>query len=117
LSGPIPEWNNAISNAAYTYFGNKNISGSIPKWNNIITNASNTYHECTALTGDIPLWNNTITNADQTYRNCKNISGTIGETDEELMPATISSHANTVIGCSSNIRSKFLENWGGTRTN
>ena len=116
LTGPIPPWNNKITNAYHTFYNCKLLTGSVPEWGSSITNAKATYWKCTGLTGVIPLWGSNITDASYTFNSCSGLTGTASDNDDELMPSHITTHNNAVSGCNNSITSKFLTTWGGTRT-
>ena len=141
LTGAIPAWGAAITNANSTYYGCSGLTGAIPAWGVAITNAQSTYQNCSGLTGAVPAWGAAITNAYATYYDCSGLTGAIpawgaaitnayrcfyyatgltgvwdeSATDAELMPSKITSHADCFTGCDDRLRASFLTGWGGSR--
>ena len=115
LTGQIPAWPTNLTIAACTYAGCKSLTGQIPAWPTNLTRANATYQYCSGLTGKIPAWPTNLTSANWTYCGCKSLTGAWTDDPDELMPAHITSHNNTVLWASDALRALFYESWEGTR--
>ena len=110
LMGNIPEWDDSITDAEYTYYNCVSLTGGIPEWGTNITDAYATYKNCPGLTGRIPEWGAKITNASSTYWGCSRLTGGIPEWGTNIILAGYT--YNNCAGLTGNI-----PEWGTNITN
>lgn len=87
-----------------------------PIFSKNVVNVYAAYRNCKNLHGTITKWPEKITQASYCFYSCSSITGVWSSAAADLMPSTITAHAECVTGCDDTaVRQYFTADWGGTK--